>query len=392
MTDPARNSDDDALSQDDSAAESADSSTQMADIHRAAAEEPKPQTASSSALFVPLASESGNATETADPADVPIPPSNPFDRHDEHYEPAQETLVDSVQSNREHRDDFHAFAPPPTASGAPSESPAPPPPLQSPPKSQINVLILTWASLATLTAIYLWWTRPNHPSNLDTIPDDGVLTSMLSTKRKVSPLEPLDERLIVGLKQTRRLGLLEVTPVGIEHRTVKVLASDGKVAYKPHVLALKLRVKNVDADRAFAPADPVFTSVVQRGTGPRSKQPVRVKGKIVFEDGYTYTFAHPVGEVESIEKRILPLSIEYAKDERVAEQEFPTLQPGESAEVILLSQEDALPKLKGAMMWRVKLRKGRNAQGTGAAVVVGVPFKKDDVVMKVPPPESRLDG
>jgi hypothetical protein len=254
---------------------------------------------------------------------------------------------------------------------------------------QVNMLLLTWASLATLTALYLWWTRPDYPSNLDTIPDDGALQSMLSNKSKVSPLSALDDRLIVPLNQTRRLGNLEVTPLDIEQRQVTVMTADGQAAYRPTVLALRLHVKNAGGEQAFAPADPAFTSLQGRSSSARVKQTMRVKNKIVFEDGYTYTFAHPVNDVESMEKRILPLPIEYDKHERVAEQKFPVLQPGQTAEVLLLSQEHALAKVNGAMVWRVKLRKGRTKSGLGAAVVIGVPFSRSDVETPAPSPEER---
>jgi hypothetical protein len=254
------------------------------------------------------------------------------------------------------------------------------------------MLLLTWASLATMTAIYLWWTRPDFPSTLETIPDDGTLQAMLSNKGKVSPLSALDDRLVVPIGTTRRLGNLEVTPIGIEHRRVRILSSDGEVAFEPSVLALKLRVKNAGGDQAFAPADPAFMSLIGRSANPRVKQTMTVKGKVVFEDGYTYTFAHPIADVANMDKRILPLAVEYDKKERVAGQTFPVLKPGESAEVVIFSQEDGLAKVKGPMLWRVKLRKGRTAKGLGAATVIGVPFSKGNIAMTDPPPENRLEG
>ena len=395
MTDPMKTGDEPRPDQ-VPADEAVDSGAPLHDIHYVPPAEPASEAQPSEAKFVPLSSADTEQKRHVDALAVELTPiartyDTPFDLEHQLEAPAEDAPGDVHTGDETSNADFHQFAAVPGDVSPTIESPVRPPAV-APAKSQINVLILTWASLATLTALYLWWTRPEYPSNLETIPDDGVLTSMLSNKKNVSPLSPLDRRLTLGLKETRRFGNLEVTPLSIEHRRVKVLASDGLVAYEPHVLALKLRVKNVGAGKAFAPSDPAFTSLVQRGEGPRAKNVIHVKGKVVFEDGYTYTFAHPVGDVESIDKRILPLSIEYKNKEKVAEQEFPILEPGESAEVLLLSQEDALPKLKGPMIWRVKLRKGRNEQGTGAAVVIGVPFQKENVVMTVAAPENRLDG
>jgi hypothetical protein len=385
---------------------SGDSAPDLADIHLAPKKDDEVARDPSGAIFVPMAGpgivpSSEMETVAEDDLARDAPPTNPFVRIDDAHSEGETERTPPSSTSAVDLDEvkFGGFEGPdapiaPDASDSAHRNGGAPSPLAPAPRpnAPLNMLLLTWASLATLTALYLWWTRPDHPSNLDTIPDDGALQSMLSTKSKVSPLSALDDRLIVPLKETRRLGHLEVTPLSIEHRKVRVLTADGEVVYEPSVLALTLRVRNAGGNQAFAPSDPAFNTLLGRSTNARVKQTMRVNNKIVFEDGYTYTFAHPVADVESMTKRILPLSVEYAKQERVAEQEFPVLQPGESAEVVILSQEDALPKLDGPMLWRVKLRKGRSAKGTGVATVIGVPFTKDKIAMTVAPPVNRLDG
>jgi len=402
MTDHPKHDDDDALENEPSI-HGSDSATDLADIHLApSADKELAEAEPSSADMVPSAGAGDvppYAVETVadDDARAPQSVTNPFDGGDLHDEPSSvDANGSSTSALGVASAGFGTFradeAPVESTAGEGTAAAAGTPPAASPSGGQLNMLLLTWASLATLTALYLWWTRPDYPSNLDTIPDDGTLQSMLSNKGKVSPLSALDERLVVPLNQTRRLGNLEVTPLGVEHRRVSIITADGQRAYDPVVLALRLRVKNAGGNQAFAPSDPAFTSFQGRSTTARAKNTMRVKNKVVFEDGYTYTFAHPVNDVESIEKRILPLGVEYGQRERVAEQKFPVLKPGESAEVLLLSQEDSLVKVKGTMLWRVKLRKGRTAKGLGAAVVIGVPFSKDNVVMTAPAPSNRLDG
>jgi hypothetical protein len=387
-------------------ANASDSSTGLVDIHQLP--HPKPENGEAPPAMPahqPLAASEEPSANEVEPPSVDVQPevplaadtvANPFETiNDHHHGDSPATDATAPTSAIGMGSGLGSFAipastPPTTTDAAPIASQASPS-VQPQSGSSLNMLLLTWASLATLTAIYLWWTRPEHPSTLETIPDDGVLTSMLSNKSKVSPLSSLDESLVVRFNETRRLGNLEVTPLAVEHRRVKVMTSDEQVAYEPTVLALRLQVKNVGAV-PFAPSDPVFTSLIDKSTQARGKREVRVKGKVVFADGYTYTFAHPVADVENMDKRILPLSVEYSRKERVAEQTFPVLQAGESAEVVILSQEDALPKVNGPMLWRVKLRKGRTAKGTGAAVVIGVPFTKENVAMIAPEPTNSLDG
>jgi len=400
MTDHPKD-DDDALENEPSI-HGSDSATDLADIHLApSADNEQPDAEPSSADLVPSAGADEvppYAVETIadDDARAPQSVTNPFDGGDLHEDPSSVDVNGSSTSALGVASagfgTFRAGDVPVETTAGEGSTAAAVTPAAATSGGQLNMLLVTWASLATLTALYLWWTRPDYPSNLDTIPDDGTLQSMLLNKGKVSPLSALDERLVLPLHQTRRFGNLEVTPLGVEHRRVSIITADGQRAYDPVVLALRLRVKNAGGNQAFAPSDPAFTSFQGKSTTARAKNTMRVKNKVVFEDGYTYTFAHPVSDVESMEKRILPLAVEYGQRERVAEQKFPVLNPGESAEVLLLSQEDSLVKVKGTMLWRVKLRKGRTAKGLGAAVVIGVPFSKDNVVMTAPAPSNRLDG
>jgi hypothetical protein len=150
-------------------------------------------------------------------------------------------------------------------------------------------------------------------------------------------------------------------------------------------LVLRLEAKNVSAGRTFAPFDPRFQTMVDKGRG-RAAKSIKLRGQVIFEDGYTYSFAHPVGEEYAAKRRILPLDVDRERGERLAGQEFATVGPGETAEGWAVSSEDALMQMTGPMLWRVKIRKGMTTGGAGVAAVVGVRFARADVKMIDPEP------
>lgn len=232
----------------------------------------------------------------------------------------------------------------------------------------ITLILLTWASLATLIAFWLWYTRPEEPSPLESIPDDGIL----SRADIISPLERLSQRQMFDIGQTKQIGALEITPLSIENRRVRILPDMAGADSK--FLVLHLKIKNVSESQSIRPMDPVFLYFHPRGAkgGPR-----RLKGLDVFDaSGYTYTFIHPSDDVAKLS---LPFDLIYEGDQyRVEGQNFPMLHPGQSTEVIVISAEDAYNSLTGDMVWRIKLRK-QKVGDRGVATVIGVRFNKNDI-------------
>ena len=168
----------------------------------------------------------------------------------------------------------------------------------------LTTLLFTWASVATILAIWLWWTRPENPSGLENLPDDGKLNSGL-----VSPTLPLSNRLTIELGETKRVGDLEVTPLGIDFRAIKIVGPDGKQLYEPKTLVLRLRLKNVSAASTFHPTDPLFCTLVQRGRGPR-KRAVMTRPP----DGSSSRMVTPTrspirGAMPATSRRILPYDL-----------------------------------------------------------------------------------
>lgn len=232
------------------------------------------------------------------------------------------------------------------------------------PSSPLIMVLFTWASIATILAIWMWKNWPEAPSPLDTLPDDGIKTS----KNIISPLEKLSHRELFTLGETKRIGDLNVTPVAVEYRPVDLIdAETGRQKTDP-VLVLTLRLQNVSQTHAFHPTDPVYFYPDRRDQLQGYKQFRR--------RGYTYTFLHPQSKLDDL---IFCFNLGFDIGMKFEGQSFPRLEPGESAEVVVVSEEVDLSKLADAMVWRVKLRKGKTRTGKGVATVIGVQFNKNEI-------------
>lgn len=224
----------------------------------------------------------------------------------------------------------------------------------------LTVLLFTWASIATVLAAWLWLKWPETPGALETLPDDGALQGQIT-----SPVEELSSRQLVRFGESKTVGWLRVTPLWIESRPVTVLPE--RIVTEP-VLVLYLRLTNVSESESFIPADPAFLYPLNGK---------KLAGLPMFNStGYTYSFLHPP---EQPHKLILPFDLPYTLGQTIEGQEFPELKPGESADLVVISSEDAYQQLSDRMVWRVKLRKGKTADGRGLATVIGVPFRKVDI-------------
>lgn len=301
-----------------------------------------------------------NAAEIAARIDVPVWGPIPFSKSAEM--PAEIASIDWLGLLRQ-----AAHLPPAESGGAsvpmpsvrPADArPAPPPAELARLGHRFPFFLFTWAGIATIVLLWMWWHWPQQ-SPLDTLPDDGALSAV------VSPLELLNPHSIIPLGQTRRIGDLEVTPAGIE--VVNISIEPGTTVYE-HLLRLTLHVCNVSETRTFRPSDPAFLY-----PDPRK----RLAGVAVFDaTGYTYTFIHPVGQPERL---LVPLDVAYEHGDKVAGQDFPLLAPGEEADIFIFSGEDVIPRIEKEMLWRVRLRTAAGPRGRGVTSVIAVPFGADDI-------------
>ncbi len=232
-------------------------------------------------------------------------------------------------------------------------------------KPWMLVALITWASIATLLVIFLWMTRSADPGDLDSLPDDGIVTS---SKSMIDPRAPLTPNAVIPLGKTSVIGMLEVTPISIEQRNLTILPN--KTHSNP-ALALKVRFKNISADRSFSPLDPKFLY-------PDRKR--RLKSEPAFDRrGVTYSYLQSDQNEDDL---FFCYDLAYNDGERIEGQSFDKLAPGETVEAIIASETHLLSEVKGTMTWRIKIRKGKTSKGVGVASVIGVPFSETDVAVK----------
>lgn len=229
--------------------------------------------------------------------------------------------------------------------------------------SLLVVALFTWASIATILAAWMFKNWPDAPSPLDSLPDDGIKTG----KNIISPLEQLSHRELFTIGESKEVGNLRVTPLKIEYRSVDII-DHGKTLSTDPALVLHLRLENISKDQHFHPTDPVYYYPDRRQKLGGFKQFNR--------RGYTYTFIHPRGSFNDL---IFCYNLIYDLNQEIRGQSFARLGPGETEEVVIVSEEIDLKQLKPDMIWRVKLRKGKTKGGKGVATVIGVQFTKDQI-------------
>ena len=168
----------------------------------------------------------------------------------------------------------------------------------------------------------------------------------------VGVLPPLPAENVASLGNTIRLGELEVTPLDIVATPLDLVRSiepaDWRREESP-ALVLRLKLKNISADHAFAPLERRFCA---------SRRAAVDRSSIVTSQGKSIN--------------LFPLAVD--SEWSIVGQEFPSLEPGESVETFIASEPGAADRLTDDMTWRVRLRIGPYRTD-----VLGVRFNKSDV-------------
>lgn len=219
------------------------------------------------------------------------------------------------------------------------------------------VLLGSYASAMTIACLWLVLTgRGRGHDAAPTIPADSRpdLGQAAARGRPALPIPPIAEDHITAMKQPIRLGDLQVTPIRIDSGPVTLehlprepgseQREEGKDA-----LFLRLRLRNLSHDAAFTPLERSFVREPDRG----------------MPDSFIET-----GRNERIE--IYPLAQE--SEWAIEGQDFPAIKPGESAEVVIVSDTDALGRLSNPLTWRVRLRVSPDA-----TEIVGIRFGVHEV-------------
>lgn len=220
------------------------------------------------------------------------------------------------------------------------------------------VLLGSYASAMTIACLWLVLIGRGraHDAAPPTIPTDSRpdLEKSAGSERRSLPIPRIPEDHITAMKQPIRLGDLEITPVRIDSGpvTLEHLPRSANAEQRDggrDALSMHLRLRNMSLDAAFTPLERAFVREPDRG----------------LPDSFIET-----GRNERIE--IYPLAQE--SEWAIAGQEFPAIKPGDSAEVLIVSDADALGRLANPLTWRVRLR-----VRPGTTEIVGVRFGVHEV-------------
>jgi len=265
--------------------------------------------------------------------------------------------------------------------------------------------LVSYAIIVTVLAVLLWNRLQAIPPNpFDQLPDiegdnpgakkvEGdnpgakkvgvVKKGTIWTYKSAFAVAPLPEELKVGLNQTLTLGDLQVTPLRVERKKVKIFVEDFD---KPSELAneslvLYLRLKNLSSTYSFTPLDNYFDRKWKaQGLPPLTLLEV---GKNQFFGGPAewYNWDRSKKQKEKTRR-------EWVEGRKNYDQEG--LAPGASVETFICTDGDvgkesiplALDNYKGDMLYRVHLRRGlvmHRKKEYSATAVIGVKFTDQDI-------------
>ena len=240
-----------------------------------------------------------------------------------------------------------------------------------------------YALLMTALAVYGLFFKssekldPGHP--LSTIPDNFGEYDPASRKRVGQsrlPLDgPLPANLKAGIGQKIVVGQLEIEPVGVEKRQLRII-KEGKAASdlqrrvtQHNALVLHLRVKNISGDIPIFPLDPAFTRAAKADDKPATR--LLVGKQVLYGGAISWPF---------------PDKVKREYEEAQARDSEP-LKPGESRDYVVFTNEDsslasAIRKMTDPLLWRVQIRRGSieyKGKDVPVTAIIGVEFQPSEV-------------
>jgi hypothetical protein len=220
------------------------------------------------------------------------------------------------------------------------------------------LLVSSYASAVTLAICWILWTgrglsRPDSTASPEPVPGINGSSPSQGASLTGDGLMPLPAPKVTDLGRPVRLGELEVIPRSIVRRSVDLLrlqgTAEGQRESSP-TLVMTLELTNRSTTSKFSPLDPAIV-----------RDPVPAVDQSFIEV--------PGG------RRIAMFRLATESEWSIQDQVFPALQPGETAETILVSEPVAMSDLAGTMTWRVKLR-----TETFRTDVLGIRFSVEDVI------------
>ena len=248
------------------------------------------------------------------------------------------------------------------------------------PLFKIGFFILApYALLITLLAVYGLFFKSSVPSGhpLSTIPDNFGEFAPAERKKTGKLAFPVDgelpPELRVALGSKLEIGQLEIEPLGLEKRLLKIV-TEGKSEklIQPSsdpAIVLRLKIRNASDDLLIHPLDPAFNRRIvgteRVGTG------LTVGKQTIWGGAIGWPFPGNVIRVY----------------ESVQEADTAPLKPGESREFVVFSNSSAslvktVKDARDALLWRVQVRRGRidfDGKDLPVTAIIGVEFKAADV-------------
>ena len=248
------------------------------------------------------------------------------------------------------------------------------------PLFRIGFFILApYALLITLLAVYALFFKSSTPSGhpLSTIPDNFGEFAPAERKKTGKLAFPVDgelpPELRVALGGKLEIGQLEIEPLGLEQRLLKI-ATEGKSEKRIQTsdapaIVLRLKIRNASDDLLIHPLDPAFNRRIvgteRVGTG------LTVGKRTLWGGAIGWPFSGNVIRVY----------------ESAQEADNTPLKPGESREFVVFSNYDAslvksVKDARDALLWRVQVRRGRidfDGKDVPVTAIIGVEFKAADV-------------
>lgn len=232
-----------------------------------------------------------------------------------------------------------------------------------------NILV-SYSILITLVLFYLIFAvRSAKPHQLESLPDIAPPTDgQFMHYRENASLAPGHS---LKLGETQRFGNIKVTPVKVSRAPIRFRHFQGDVRRSAPptepVLQLWLKIENVSTDQVFPPLDMKLIQLREYDREDIHKvyanNWITTRDNLPERSGRVFLYDHP------------PTS-EYD----IAGMKTGPINPGETIETFLPTQEQGLKSLTGELVWRFQIRKGFHPETmNGVTTLVEVLFHSNQI-------------
>jgi len=233
------------------------------------------------------------------------------------------------------------------------------------------LLLLSYASAATLACFWLFYQLQNAPlNNLERLPDpvkSAAGNGQRLTLVAVNSTMPTGHTL--ALQQTRKFGHIRVTPLKVSReplefeRFQQLGGGTTRESIGP-VLKLWLKLENASSDQKIAPLDRTLML-------SRLYDSDRVAAN---------NFVRPVGDTTCTLLHDNPKDGNWNWKGQASDGiHGKVLKPGESFETYMPTGAEGLADLTGPLIWRVHIRKGFSDSGRGVTTIFEVAFDSSQI-------------